>query len=198
MRCPRSLLPALILLLVSAAPLRAIEVRISAHALQFTLQKQLFKDAQNRYYLRGSANEGCSLYAQDPKVSFRDNRIVVRVTIHGQLGKMMFGHCIGIPIHTTPEVSLVPVAHGEVVGFQDAQIDSVSDNGELNALAMPFMKNKLPKSMEVNVAEQLRKILNDSGPSLGYDFTLKDLNLVTLAVQGDHLFLNVEAKLLVD
>jgi hypothetical protein len=166
--------------------------------MENTLQQQLFQGGSGRVYLRGNADHGCALYAESPKISFANNRIVVDITIQGVLGKVLFGKCVGVPIHTSPQVSLVPVAHGEVVGFEDARIDRVTENGELNALAMPFLKNKLPHSMEINVSDQLRKLLSDQTKTSGYRFTLKNLNLVTLAVQGDHLFLDVEAKIQVE
>jgi hypothetical protein len=191
-------MPVLLFLLFCSLPLHAIEVQISSRALENTLQQQLFQGGNGRVYLRGNADHGCALYAENPKISFANNRIVVNITINGVLGKMLFGKCVGVPIHTSPEVSLVPVAHGEVVGFEDARIDRVTENSELNALAMPFLKRQLPRSMEINVSDQLRKLLSDQTKISGYQFTLHNLNLVTLAVQGDHLYLNVEAKIQVE
>ena len=115
------------LLAVSSA--RAVEVRVTAAALERTLQHQLFNQAGpdgklDRHYLRGNSNKGCAVYADTPGVRFQDDRIVVSVKTHAKLG---FGKsCFGISVATTSEVSFVPQAEGESVGFRDARIEHLS------------------------------------------------------------------------
>jgi hypothetical protein len=47
-------------LLFSASHIaNAIEVKVSAQALERTLQAQLFNGPQGRYYIRGDANSTC-------------------------------------------------------------------------------------------------------------------------------------------
>ena len=83
----------------SAVSADAIEVRVSAPALERTLKRQLFNQAgpdrkADRHYLRGSASTGCAVYAEDPHVIFKDDRVVVSVKTHAKLG---FGkNCFGI------------------------------------------------------------------------------------------------------
>src|SRR5215469_18364672 len=59
-----------------ATPAMAIELNISPQALERTLNKQLFTQG-GRYYFRGKPGSACYAYAEDPKVSFNGDRVVV-------------------------------------------------------------------------------------------------------------------------
>jgi hypothetical protein len=188
----------LVALLTIAAPLPALELKASVSALQHTLEQQLFNSPDGRYYLEGHKDHGCSMYAEKPQLHFEGSRIVVNVTIKGAFGKSLFGHCLGVPIRITPQVSVVPAAQGEVIVFQDAHIDHLSQSPEFNAIANSFLKNKLPKSMEVNVAAQLRQLMNDSAKAIGYQFGIVKLDIRTLEVRSSYLFVDLDASLTVD
>ena len=196
----RRLLP-LVTLLLTILPARAIEVRVSAPALERTLQRQLFnqpgQDGKlDRHYLRGSADKGCSVYADSPHVTFEDDRVVVTVKTHAHLG---FGkNCFGISVSTTSEVSFIPEAEGESVGFRDARIDHLSDNKELNLLLEPFLSKKLPQEMKINAADLMRTLLVKAPDSTGYTLTLTSLKLHSMQVDGAVLAVDLDAEIKVD
>jgi hypothetical protein len=185
----------------SAASADAMEVRVSAPALERTLKRQLFNQAgpdgkTDRHYLRGSATKGCSVYADDPHVVFKDDRVVVSVKTHAKLG---FGkNCFGISISTTSEVSFIPEAEGESVGFRDARIDHLSDNKELNLLLEPFLSKKLPQEMKVNAADLMRTLLVKAPDSTGYTLTLTSLKLHSMQVDGQDLVVDLDVNIKVD
>lgn len=195
----RRLIP---LLLVAAfflpAAARAIEVRVTAPALERTLNRQLFNEPgpdgiRNRHYLRGNATKGCAVYADDPHVTFVDDRVVVSVKTHAKLG---FGKsCFGIAVSTTSEVSFIPEAEDEIVGFRDAKIDHLSDNKELNLLLEPFLSKKLPQQMKINAAELMRTLLVKAPDSTGYTLTLTRLKLHSMQVEGEDLVVDLDADI---
>jgi hypothetical protein len=186
---------------LAAVPARAIEVRISAPALERTLQRQVFNQADpdgklDRHYLRGSGDKGCAVYADDPHVTFVDDRVVVQVKTHAHLG---FGKsCFGLSISTESEVSFIPEAEGESVGFRDARIDHITDNKELNALLAPFLQKKLPQEMKVNAADLMRTLLVKAPDSTGYTLTLTQLKLHSMQVSGDALVVDLDASIKVE
>ena len=192
MPTPRPLLALTALLFLTAAA-RAVEVRVSAAALARTARAQLFNGPGGRYYMRGDPHAPCAVYAEDPQVSFRDDRIVVRVHTVARLGTSLRGSCLGLGLNTNAVVSLVPVAEGESVGFRDARIERMSDNRELNFLLAPFLSGKLPAQLKVNAAELMRKLLAGSGPATGYALTLSRLKLHSLLVDGNALVLDADA-----
>ncbi len=174
---------------------------MSAPALERTLKRQLFNQpgpdsAMERYYLRGSASTGCAVYAEDPHVAFKDDRVVVSIRTHAKLG---FGKsCFGISVSTESEVSFIPEAQGESVGFRDARIDKLSENKELNLLLEPFLSKKLPQQMKVNAADMMRTLLVRAPDSTGYTLTLTALKLHSMQVEGADLVVDLDAYIKVD
>jgi hypothetical protein len=181
-----------------SATARAIEVRVSAPALERTLKTQLFNEAGpdgklDRHYLRGSGKTACAVYADDPHVTFKDDRVVVAVKTHAKLG---FGKsCFGVSLTTESEVSFIPDAEGESVGFRDARIDHLSDNKELNLLLEPFLSKKLPQRMKINAADLMRTLLVKAPDSTGYTLTLTMLKLHSMQVAGDVLDVDLDASI---
>ena len=177
---------------------RAIEVKVSAQALERTLRAQLFNGPDGRYYIRGDATTPCAVSVEDPHISLKDDRIVVRVHTRAKLGKAFGGKCLGVSLTTDADVSLVPDAEDESVGFRDAKIEKVSDSKELNFLLEPFLVHKLPSQMKLNAAELIRKLLSQSLASTGYTLSLDMLKLHSMQVDHSALVVDVDAALSVD
>jgi len=174
---------------------RAIEVKVSAQALERTLRTQLFNGPDGRYYMHGNATSPCSAYAEDPHVTFKDDRVVVHVRTHSKLGTSLHGTCIGVSLSTESVVSMVPQAEGESVGFRDAKIEKISESQELNFLLEPFLSRKLPSQMKLNAADLIRKLLSQSLASTGYTLTLDSLKLHSMQVDHDLLVIDVDATM---
>jgi len=177
---------------------RAIEVRVSAQALERTLRTQLFNGPDGRYYMHGTATSPCSAYAEDPHVTFKDDRVVVHVRTHSKLGTALHGACLGVSLSTESDVSVVPQAEGESVGFRDAKIEKISESQELNFLLEPFLSRKLPSQMKLNAADLIRKLLSQSLASTGYTLTLDSLKLHSMQVDHDALVIDVDAGFSLD
>jgi hypothetical protein len=178
-----------------AAQCLAVELKVSRDAIDRTLRQQLFSGANGRYYIKGNAQSPCSVYADDAKLSFVQDRIVVRIQTHARLGKSMGGTCFGISLSPTAEVSLAPFGEGEVIGFRDAQVVKVSDQKELNFLLAPFLSHQVPSSMKVNAADLLRKALIGSTATSGYKVDLDRLKIHSMQIEGDALVVDVDGDL---
>ncbi len=189
---------AVVVLLFSASAARAVEIRITAKALEHTLKAQLFSTETGRYYLRGDAHSGCYAYAEKPSVTFAGDRIVVHLHTAARLGKSLRGTCLGIALAPNVDVSMVPVAEGETIGFRDARIEHISQSYELNFLLAPFLNRKVPSSMRLNAATILRKLLSGSAQTTGYVFTLDRLQLHFMQVRDTALVIDADGNLNVD
>lgn len=192
------LLLSIALLFSATRAASATEVRVSAQALERTLRTQLFNGPQGRYYIRGDATSACYLYAESPHVTFVQDRIVVRVHAKAKLGTSLHGTCIGVSLTTDTDVSLVPDAEEESIGFRDARIERLSESRELNFLMVPFLSHKLPAQMKVNAATLMRQLLSRSTDATGYALSLNSLKLHSLLVEGDSLVMDADATLKVD
>ena len=176
-----------------AIPAKAIEFKISPQALERTLNKQLFT-RDGKYYFRGKPGSACYAYAEDPKVSFNGDRIVVHVKAHARLGTSMHGACLGVALNTEGDVSVLPDGQGEMLGFRDARVERLSESRELNFFLQPFLTSKLPQQMKVNAAELLRQLLSKSMESIGYDMTLDSLRIHSMQVQGPALTVDFDGN----
>ena len=96
---------AALLLAGAVAQTGAVELKVSRDALERTLKQQLFSGPDGRYYLKGNAQSPCFVYAENPKLTFAVDRIVVQLKTHARLGQKMAGACIGIALTLPAEVS---------------------------------------------------------------------------------------------
>jgi hypothetical protein len=176
----------------------AIEVKVSPRALERTLQTQLFNGPQGRYYIRGDASSACYVYAESPHVTFVQDRVVVHVHTKAKFGTAVHGACLGVSLTTDADVSLIPEAEEESIGFRDARIERLSQSKELNFVLVPFLSHKLPAQMKMNAAVLMRQLLSRSTEATGYALSLNSLKLHSLLVEGDALVMDADATLKVD
>jgi hypothetical protein len=185
-----TLLPLAAALLFAPAAAHATEIKITSGALERTLNKQLFTSPGNRYYIKGKPEGGCFVYAEDPQITFKEDRIWVHIKTHSKLGTTVHGACVGVPINAEADVSVIPEAQGENIGFRDARIEHLSTSRELNVFLVPFLNGKLPQQMKINVAELIRQLLAKSMESTGYAMALDNLKIHSMQV--DHTDLDVD------
>jgi hypothetical protein len=187
---------------------------VSRDALERTLREQLFNGASggthgqangeaNRatnglYYLKGDPRSACSISAEEPKLSFEQDRIVVRMKTHARIGHAVGGACVGMAFSFPAQVSFTPDAEGETIGFRDARLDKVSNNKEVNFVLAPFLRRQIPSSMKVDAATLLRKALAGSTATSGYKVTLDRLKIHSIVIQGDALVVDVDGDMSVE
>jgi hypothetical protein len=189
---------ALLFLFVALPRCHAGELTVSRDALERTLKQQLFAGPGGLYYLKGSAQTPCSIAAEEPRLSFEQDRIVVRMKTHARLGRAVGGACVGMAFSFPAQVSFTPDAEGETIGFRDASLDKVSDNAEVNFVLSPFLRRQIPASMKVNAATLLRKALTGSTASSGYKVTLERLKIHSVVIQGDALIVEVDGDMSIE
>jgi len=187
----------ILLLAAGALPSSAVELRVSRDALERTLRQQLFNGPSGRFYLKGTSNSPCFVYADDARVTFAQDRIIVKIKTRARMGKSVAGACIGISLSPLAEVSMAPYGEGDSIGFRDAQLIKVSEQRELNFLLTPFLSRQVPSSMKVDAADLLRKALEGSTASSGYKVSLERLKVHSMQIQGDTLVVDVDGDITV-
>jgi hypothetical protein len=184
-----------VFLFEAAVPARAVQLKVSRAALQRTLEQQLFTGPNGRYYLKGSPVTPCSIYVDNPQMTFAGDRILVQVKTHARLGTPIHGACIGISLSPSSVVSVAPSGESETIGFRDARVERIADQKELNFLLMPFLSHQIPSSMTVDAADLLRKALEGSTASSGYKVTLDHLKIHSVQIAGDNLIVDADGDI---
>jgi hypothetical protein len=188
----------LVFLFAVGLPGRAVELKVSRDAIERTLRAQLFSGPDGRYYLKGSPKSPCYVYAEDPRLQFVEDRIVVQLKTHARLGSHVAGACLGLALSLPAQVSLAPDGEGETVGFRDARIDKISDHQELNFILLPFLSHQVPAGMKVNAADLLRKALEGSLATSAYKVSLERLKIHSVQIEGDSLVVDVDGDIAVE
>ncbi len=191
----KSVLAVALLFAAGAGRAYGVELKVSRDALERTLKVQLFNGPSGRYYLKGSLQTPCSIYAEDPRVTFVQDRILVRVKTHARIGTSLHGTCLGVSLAPTSEVSVAPAGEGETLGFRDARVERISEQHELNFVLTPFLSHTVPSSMKVNAADLLRKALEDSTATSGYTVSLDRLKIHSIQIEGDAVMVDVDGDL---
>jgi hypothetical protein len=177
---------------------QAGQFKISSAALERTLKARLFNTPDGRYYMRGDAHSACNLYAEDPHLSFKGDRILVRVHTGGKFGKQVAGRCLGFGVSMNTVISLAPIAEGESVGVTDARLDRISDSSEVNFILTPFLSHKLPSNIKINAATVLREILTKSTETSGYPLTLEHLDIRFAHIADRFLVVDYESDMRIE
>ena len=186
----------LLLFLAPAPAARAIELRVSRDSIERTLRHQIFSAPDGRVYLKGDATWACgAVYVEDPRLGANAGRVVVTIKTHAQLGKIIMGRCVGLTLSPTISVSAAPVAMGEIVGYDDVRLERASDQPELNFILKPFLNRQLPKGMQVNAADLLRKALADSTAKSGYKVSLDRLVIRSVQIQNDDVVVDIDGAI---
>lgn len=173
----------------------ALTLQISSEALERTLIRQLFTSPGGRYYLRGNPDSPCYVYAEEPKVRFDADRIVIHVRSHARLGTSLRGSCLGVSLTTDADVSVLPEAEGETIGFRDARVERLSESRELNFFLVPFLSRKLPQKLSVDAGSLLRQLLSKSMDTTGYDMRLDQLKVHSMQVDRGSLAVDLDGTL---
>ncbi len=93
------------------------------------------------------------------------------------------------------DVSVIPDAQGESIGFRDPRLDHLSESRELNFLLVPFLSKKLPQQMKLNAADLIRQLLVKSAEVTGYNVKLDTLKVHSMQVSGDALVVDFDGDL---
>ncbi len=190
---------ALILTLLSAAvPAHAVELRVTAKALEHTLHPAaLQRRSEPLLHARRRQLRPATSTRRPQGLLQGRSRRRPRQT-HAKIGTNVGGKCIGVSLNPEADVSVIPDAEGESIGFRDARIEKLSESRELNFLLTPFLSRKLPSAMKVNAADLLRQLLTKSTATTGYALTLDSLKIHSMIVENDALVVDIDGTIGVD
>ncbi len=184
---------------LAALPLHALQLTVGAQPLQHALARQLFAAPDGRYYLRGKRDAaGCYLYAEDPQLQFRGDRILLTLHLSGKVGSNAGGVCLGVNWAGNAEISMLPEAQGSVIGFGDVRVERLTGDHTLDRLLQPLLASLVPKSFRVDAGPLVDKLLHTASDRSAATITMRQLAIDLIAVQQNTLHLSLEGEVSIE
>ena len=168
----------------------AADIALYASAIDAGLKKEVFRTG-GRYLLSGDL-ESCSYaYLERPSTSLRDGRIFVRMHFSAQVGVASGSDCLGHTEAFWVTVSGRPFLRGEVVSITEFRLEEGKDVA--GPLLESFLTSNVPQVINVNLRQQLTRILTSSSPP--YQVSLSRLDLQGLTTERNALRLKFDFSL---
>lgn len=168
----------------------AADIALYASAIDAGLKKEVFR-TEGRHILSGDL-ESCSYaYLEKPSTSLADGRIRVRMHFSAQVGVTSGSNCLGHTEAFWVTVSGRLYLRGEVVGITDFRLDEGND--AMGPLLENFLSSSVPQVINVNLRQELTKILTANSPP--YKVSLSRLELQGLTTERNALRLKFDFSL---
>lgn len=168
----------------------AADITLHASAIDAGLKQEVFRTG-GRYLLSGDL-ESCSFaYLEKPATSLRGGRIRLRMHFSAQVGVAGGSGCLGHAEAFWVSVSGRPYLRGETVGITDLRLEEGGD--QIGPMLEDFLAANLPRVVNLNLRQELTRILSSSSPP--YKVSLSRLDLRGLGAEGDALRLEFDFSL---
>ena len=173
----------------------AADLEIRYTALERMIAEQMFTQ-EGRRYVKGNANTKCQFaYLESPSLGSEDERLRVTARFSGRSALDMFGTCVGLGDSFDLTLTAAPASKDGAIVLQNVKVSTLRDSYYIRRVRAA-LEQSFSKEFKIEVKEQARKILEQSGNSAyGREMAGFDLNGVRVA--KDALVLVVEFKLIV-
>lgn len=166
------------------------DITLHASAIDAGLKKEIFRTG-GRYLLSGDLDSCSYAYLEKPATSLRGGRIYLRMHFSAQVGVAGGAGCVAHTDAFWVSVSGRPYLRGEVVGISEFRLEEGSD--VVGPMLESFLAANLPRVINVNLRQELTRILSDSSPP--YKVTLPRLELRGLDADRNALRLEFDFSL---
>jgi hypothetical protein len=194
----RFFLPAL--LVVSA---HAAELEIHYTAIQKILAQEVFTQ-DGRRYVKGNPAAKCSFaYLEHPELRGDNGRLSLKAHFTGRSAVDVFGRCIGLGDSFDVYITAVPYCRGKTIALKDVRVESrepggAPRNGYYTRRVCAALGDSLRKQFEYRIADDARRLLEQSRAQAAYRQELADFSVPEIRVTPDALVLTVDFRLVVE
>jgi len=178
-------------LLLLALPAAAAELRIEFPALQRMLAHEVFTQ-DGRRYVRGSAKQKCDFaYLENPQVSGKDSRLVVRARFSGRTALDVMGRCIGLGDAFDLTLTGTPVYDKGALKFKDVTIETNKDSFYIRRVKRALAQS-MDREVRYDVNAAAKRMLTIPPGSGQYTTELREFKVPSVRVDSDAVVLEVQ------
>jgi hypothetical protein len=193
---------AFVLLLLPLAGACAADLEIHYTAIQKILAQEVFTQ-DGRRYVHGSAAAKCSFaYLEHPELRGDNGRLVLKAHFSGRSALDVFGRCIGLGDSFDVYITAVPYYHNQSIGLKDIRVEGRTARGELITgyyirRVCAALGDSLRKQFDCRVADQAKRLLEQTAPQAAYRQELLDFTVQQIRVMPEALIVTVDFRLAV-
>jgi hypothetical protein len=193
---------AFVLLLLPLCGARAADLEIHYTAIQKILAQEVFTQ-DGRRYVHGSAAAKCSFaYLEHPELRGDNGRLVLKAHFSGRSALDVFGRCIGLGDSFDVYITAVPYYHNQSIGLKDIRVEGRTARGELITgyyirRVCAALGDSLRKQFDCRVADQAKRLLEQTAPQAAYRQELLDFTVQQIRVMPEALIVTVDFRLAV-
>ena len=163
---------------------------LGPRGLQTVVAEQLF-NKKGRWYL---VDDGvCFTYLQSPRTRLEGQRLVLTARLTSRLGQRVGDSCLGADFASNVSLSGKLRATDRKLILDDIRIDRVDDEATRNALtlALQLAPRSLPRSVDIDVVEALRRQMADGGLPV----RVEQFHILNLTTRPEGVSIQVDVSL---
>ena len=177
------------MLLAWQAP--AAELRVEFPALQRMVAQEVFTQ-DGRRYVHGSSKQKCDFaYLENPRISGKDSRLVIRARFSGRSALDVMGRCVGLGDAFDLTLTGTPAYEKGALTFRNVTVETSKDGFYIRRV-----KKALAESMDRQIrydvnsaAKRILTIPQGAGP---YSTELREFKVPAVRVESDAVVLEVQ------
>jgi hypothetical protein len=179
------------LLLMLAVPVLAADLRISFPALERLLGQEVFSQEGRRYF-RGSAKQKCDFaYLEQPHISSKDGRLVIRARFSGRSAVDVFGRCIGLGDAFDLTMTGTPAFDRGALTIKSVGVE-VSEDTFYTRRVKKALAASMDGQLRYDVSTAAKKMLTVPPGSGPYTTEVKDFHVPAVRVDADAVVLEIQ------
>ena len=187
----------LMLLLLLAGRLGAVELHLQFGALERMLAEQMFTQ-DGRRYVHGSQSDKCNFaYLEKPQIRGEGGRLRIRARFTGRTALNVFGQCVGLGDAFDLVILARPQYKGGNIALTEVTASSDGKTGYYIRRVEAALQTSLAHDFRYPIAAVAQKALEDSAVQPGYPRELHNFSVTEIRVSESALVLVLDFALTV-
>jgi len=187
----------LMILVLLAGRLGAVELHLQFGALERMLAEQMFTQ-DGRRYVHGSQSDKCNFaYLEKPQIRGEGGRLRIRARFTGRTALNVFGQCVGLGDAFDLVILARPQYKGGNIALTEVTASSDGKTGYYIRRVEAALQTSLAHDFRYPIAAVAQKALEDSAVQPGYPRELHNFSVTEIRVSENALVLVLDFALTV-
>ncbi len=193
----------MLLLLLAAGGVSGAELEIHFSAIRKILAREVFTQEGRRYVKGGPAAKCSFAYLENPELRGESGTLVLKARFTGRSALDVFGRCLGLGDSFEVYITAVPYYHNQAIALKNVRVEPRAPGGARRdsyyvRRVCAALSDSLRRQFEYHVADQARRLLEQTAPGAVYRQELLHFDVPQIRVMADALLVTVDFRLAVE